>query len=100
MEQQHPLYSVDRETVDGLLAKKSPNDTDIVDLSRLILRYEGFPGAFDLQEDMKKTLDFWGISIQTLNKRARDIWESGYKPGSQLDGSVGSGFDANEATID
>ena len=100
MEQQHPLYSVDREIVDGLLAKDLPNDTDIIELSRLILRYEGFPGAYDLQDDMKKILELWGISNQTLNERSRAIWEAGYKPGDQFDVTVGSGFDANEGNID
>tara|TARA_B100000700_G_C14518013_1_gene611753 strand:- start:87 stop:389 length:303 start_codon:yes stop_codon:yes gene_type:complete len=95
MEQQHPLYSIDRDLLDGLLAKVNPSDQDFVDLARLFVRYEEFPGAFDIQEDMNKILKSWGISRENLNKRSREIWESGYRPGQKFDETVGSGFDAN-----
>ena len=75
-EQNHPLYSVDRDHIDGLLAKDLPEDGDIVDLARLFLRYEGFPGASDLKNDMNKTLKLWSFTRETLNVRARKIWEN------------------------
>jgi len=96
-EQNHPLYLIDRDHVDRLLAKTNPEDSDIVDLARLILRYEGFPGAFDLQKDMAKTLQLWNLTRKSLNERARKIWEGGYRPGKEMDDSVGSGFDASDS---
>ena len=95
-EQNHPLYSLDRDHVDRLLAKNSPDDSDVVDLARLLIRYEGFPGAKDLQEDMQKTLKAWGLSREMLNTRARELWCNGYRPGRQIDEVVGSGFDTTE----
>ena len=96
-EQNHPLYSIDREHIDRLLAKENPEDGDIVDLARLFLRYEGFPGALDLQDDMVKTLTLWGFSREALNSKARSIWEAGFRPGQTVDDAVGSGFDTEDA---
>ncbi len=95
-DQSHPLYLSDRDHLDRMLAKDSPEDKDIVDLARLFLRYQGFPGATDLQADMLKTLASWGISHQELNVRARKLWESGYRPGKAPTEKVGSGFDTSE----
>ncbi len=96
-EQNHPLYSIDREHIDRLLAKELPEDADIVDLARLFIRYEGFPGASDLKDDMNKTLVLWGISKDSLNSRARKIWESSYRPGMKAADIVGSGFDTEDS---
>lgn len=46
------------------------------------MRYEGFPGALDLQEDLKKTLRLWGLSLDQLHQRTRAIWAAGYRPGA------------------
>ena len=51
-EQNHTLYSIDRDHIDRLLAQEKPVDKDLIDLARLLIRYEAFPGAFDLKEDM------------------------------------------------
>ena len=91
--QDHPLYSIDRSNLDRLLAKKTPEEEDIVELARLIIRYEGFPGAKDIQQDTYKTLKFWGLSREVLNQRAKEIWENGYRPRGNMNEEVGSGFD-------
>ncbi len=96
-EQNHPLYNIDRENIDRLLAKHSPEDSDLVDLARLLNRYDGFPGASDLHADMEKILKFWEISREQLNDRAREIWEGGFRPGRQVDDVLGSGFDTSDA---
>jgi len=93
-EQQHPLYACDRELVDSLLAAQEPNDAQLVDLGRLLMRYSGFPGALDLQSDLDKTLRLWGLSRDALYQRCRAIWAAGYRPGAQAqEQAVGSGFD-------
>lgn len=96
-EQNHPLYSIDRDHIDRLLAKECPDDGDIVDLARLFLRYAGFPGASDLQDDMNKLLRLWGLSTESLNEQARKIWGDGYRPGRKVDDVVGSGFDTKDS---
>ncbi len=92
-EQNHPLYLVDRDHLNKLLAKISPDDQDLVDLARLLIRYKGFPGAEDLQLDMQKILNLWGMTQDSLNDRTKQIWQKGFRPGSNLEKDVGSGFD-------
>ena len=93
-EQQHPLYASDRELVNQLLASEQPADAQLVELGRLLMRYAGFPGAFDLQDDLEKTLRLWGLSREQLNQRCRALWAGGYRPGAaETQQGVGSGFD-------
>ena len=47
-EQAHPLEASDRDLVDGLLAATTPTDEQLVDAARLLIRYDGFPGAVAL----------------------------------------------------
>tara|TARA_Y100001968_G_C19451634_1_gene769084 strand:- start:4497 stop:4805 length:309 start_codon:yes stop_codon:yes gene_type:complete len=97
-EQSHPLYLVDRNHLNRLLAKVTPTDEDLIDLARLIIRYDGFPGADDLQSDMNKILKLWKLTNETLNAKTRQIWESGYRPGNNIDETIGSGFDTSDNT--
>jgi len=93
-QQAHPLYASDRDLVDQLLAATDPSDGQLVDLGRLLMRYAGFPGALDLQDDLAKTLRLWGLSQEQLNQRCRAIWAAGYRPGAEAaPQAVGSGFD-------
>ena len=93
-QQAHPLYATDRDLVDQLLAAQQPSDAQLVDLGRLLMRYSGFPGALDLQDDLQKTLRLWGLSRDELNQRCRAIWDAGYRPGAEVaPQAVGSGFD-------
>lgn len=91
-EQSHPLHALDREVVDGLLAAATPADAHLVDAARLLMRYQGFPGAHDLQQDLEKVLRLWGLSREELHSRTRAIWTGGFRPG-QAEEAVGSGFD-------
>ena len=96
--QAHPLYALDRDRVDRLLATESPDNDHLVDLARLLIRYQGFPGAQDLQDDLLKTLRLWGLDREALHRRTRQIWDSGHRPGVQpQDQAVGSGFDTANA---
>ena len=94
--QSHPLYATDRDLIDRLLACESPGDGDLVDLARLLIRYEGFPGADDLQQDMQRLLSLWSLSREQLNGQVRALWARGVRPGQAASDSVGSGFDTSE----
>ena len=94
--QNHPLYLVDRDHVNRLLSKEIPVDQDLIDIARLFMRYEGFPGANDIQMDMLKTLKFWGLSKEQLNTRTKEIWSKGFRPGNDSEENVGSGFDTSD----
>ena len=96
-EQNHPLYLVDRNHLNRLLAKIAPEDGDLIDLARLMIRYYGFPGAEDLQTDIKKILNLWGLTEESLKGKTRKIWKEGYRPGNNIDDSIGSGFDTSDS---
>jgi hypothetical protein len=92
-EQSHPLHALDRVVVDRLLAAETPADEHLVDAARLLMRYQGFPGARDLQDDLAKVLRLWGLSREALHERSRAIWATGFRPAPSAGEAVGSGFD-------
>ena len=96
-QQVHPLYATERDLVDRLFATEAPAAADLVELGRLLMRYEGFPGALDLQEDLQKTLRRWGLSREKLHQRTRAIWAGGHRQGAEAaPQAVGSGFDTSD----
>ena len=95
-DQSHPLYAEDRINLNQLLACKNPTEAHLIDLARLLIRYNSFPGAIDLQRDMIRVLDLWGLSHEELNQRVRKLWSSGFRPGNALATGIGSGFDTAE----
>lgn len=97
MDQQHPLYAVDRNTVDQLLAANKPQTQDIVDCARLINRYEAFQGAPDIKADLKYCLRSWNLTRDELNASARVAWQTGFRPAATEEAEVGSGADVNAA---
>ncbi|MCX5967868.1 MAG: DUF3288 family protein [Cyanobacteria bacterium] len=93
-EQSHPLHAIDRQSIDRLLAADPPGDEQLVDAARLLMRYEGFPGATDLQDDLERVLRLWGLDRDGLHQRTRAIWAAGFRPGpAPVAEAVGSGFD-------
>ncbi|TCD58646.1 hypothetical protein CWE17_06105 [Synechococcus sp. BS56D] len=95
--QTHPLEAIDRDVVDRLLSREQPADQDIVDLARLLLRYEEFPGADGLRDDLTRAMGLWGLNRESLNSRARELWSSGFRPGQEREVAVGSGFDTDQS---
>ncbi len=94
-QQQHPLHSRDRSVVDRLLQVQSPRDQDLVDVARLLQRYHNFPGAEDIQHDLRTAIKTWGLGQATLYERSRAIWARGFQTSLAADdGLVGSGFDS------
>ena len=43
-EQTHPLHATDKKIIDSLISKDIPEDFDLINLARLINRYNDFPG--------------------------------------------------------
>ncbi|MGL6284813.1 MAG: DUF3288 family protein, partial [Microcoleaceae cyanobacterium] len=60
LEQQHPQYFKDRRTVNDL-AKAEPTNLNLCELARLKIRYQGFPGARDIQKDLEDVMQKWGF---------------------------------------
>ena len=97
--QSHPLYSTDREKLDRLCAIDTPTPNDFVDLARLIIRYQDFNGADDLNSDMGKILKKWRINRDKLEEITRKIWTEGFRPLSHsIPDNVGSGFDTSDSS--
>jgi len=95
--QTHPLYATDRDQVDALLAHQGePGPDQLTTAARLVMRYLDFPGADDIKADIQKAVAAWGLDRDGLNARCREIWSSGWRPGMQADGEVGSGADVDD----
>ena len=97
--QNHPLYSTDREKLDRLCSIDSPESMDFVELARLLIRYQDFNGAEDLNSDMEKLLKKWSINRNKLEAITRKIWSKGFRPTSSSSAEdVGSGFDTSDSS--
>ena len=97
--QNHPLYSTDRENIDRLCGIDSPTSNHFVELARLIIRYQDFRGADDLNSDMEKLLKKWKINRDELEEITRKLWSEGFRPtSSSSTEDVGSGFDTSDST--
>ena len=75
-DQQHPQDKSDRQVVSQILAGEA-TDYNLAELARLITRYEGFPGARDIQADLKKALNRWQLSEDELFEKTRAIHQQG-----------------------
>ena len=97
--QNHPLYSTDRENLDRLIGCASPEPIDFVELARLLIRYQNFKGAEDLNSDMAKLLKKWSIDRAQLEEITRKLWSDGYRPSTYpTPDNVGSGFDTSDSS--
>ncbi len=75
-EQKHPQWSSDRLLVDRLL-QEDPNDYALAELARLRIRYQDFPGAYDIQQDLDKVLKKWQLTEEALFAKTREIHAQG-----------------------
>ena len=97
--QNHPLYEIDRENLDRLCAIEVPTSNNFVELARLIIRYQDFKDAEDLNSDMKKLLKKWSINRDQLEGITRKLWSEGFRPTSNsCPDNVGSGFDTSDSS--
>lgn len=85
-DQQHPLWKSDRQIVNTLLTT-APDDYHLAELARLRMRYQGFPGARDIQADLEKVLKQWNLTEDALFEKTRQIHATKqiYRGGSQRD---------------
>ena len=68
----HPQYKKDREMLNQIMAGGA-SSAMMAELGRLRVRYDGFPGARDIQRDMDKVLEQWGISEAELFEKTRAL---------------------------
>lgn len=71
-DQQHPLYNRDRALINSLLTA-APTNLNLAELARMRIRYKGFPGARDLQADLDKVMQTWGLTEAELFEKTRQL---------------------------
>jgi Protein of unknown function (DUF3288) len=71
-DQVHPLEKKDRDIVNSLLQGEA-TDYNLAELARLTMRYNGFPGARDIQQDLQRVLDRWQLTKDELCQRTLQI---------------------------
>ncbi|BAZ06483.1 DUF3288 family protein [Calothrix sp. NIES-3974] len=75
-EQQHPQYSQDSIAVASLF-QEGPTDLNLAELARLRIRYQGFPGARDIQAKLDQIMEMWELNEEELFQKTRAIHEAG-----------------------
>ena len=93
--QSHPLHSTDKKIIDSLITKENPEDFDLINLARLINRYDNFPGEDEIKEDLTKILKFWNITRDNLFLKTKKLWSKNFRPTNTTKDLVGSGFDTS-----
>ena len=94
-EQTHPLHATDKKIIDKLIIKERPEDFDLINLARLINRYDNFPGEIEMKEDIKKILKFWNLTKDILFSMTKKLWSNNFRPSNTAKDLVGSGFDTS-----
>ena len=94
-DQTHPLHETDKNILDSLISKETPEDLDFVNLARLINRYRNFPGEIEIKNDIEKILKFWKITKNELFSKTRNIWSKNFRPSNSNKDLVGSSFDTS-----
>jgi formate dehydrogenase assembly factor FdhD len=86
-DQQHPQEKRDTEIVERLL-QQEPSDYNRAELARLRIRYCGFPGAREIQQNLDKVLQKWQLSEEELFEFTRQLHQVGqvYKRGGDAQG--------------
>lgn len=75
-DQKHPQEKSDRALVQSLLQGEKDN-LAMAELARLRVRYRGFPGARDIQQDLDRVLSKWQLTENDLFEFTRKLHASG-----------------------
>ena len=94
-DQTHPLHATDKNIIDSLITKEKPEDLDLINLARLLNRYNNFPGEIEIKNDIEKILMFWKITKNELFSKTKLIWSKSFRPSNTNKDLVGSGFDTS-----
>ena len=91
------LYRADEEIINNLFSTEEPSKHQITDAARLFSRYRDTT-HLNLVTDLLRVCNKWDMSINTVQEQAKEIWNSGWRPGNLTeDVSIGSGADGNDS---
>ena len=79
----HPQYKNDRAAVNTLMGAE-PTDFNLAELARLRIRYDGFPGAQDIRDDLNQIMADWSLTEAALFEKTQAIHAQGepiFQPG-------------------
>lgn len=81
LDQTHPQDRKDNEVVNRLLTSQ-PEPKNLADLARLLIRYNNFPGAREIQKNLQNVLHNWQLTEETLFEQTRQLYATGqaYQP--------------------
>jgi Protein of unknown function (DUF3288) len=71
--QRHPQEKIDRVIIDRLLESDPQEPMALAELARLRIRYNGFPGAADLQANLDRILVEWHMTEAQLFAKTRQL---------------------------
>ncbi|BDA39769.1 DUF3288 family protein [Candidatus Atelocyanobacterium thalassae] len=71
-DQTHPQEHRDRLIVNDLL-NSQPDDYKLAELARLLIRYQNFPGARKVYQDLNKILISWNLTQEKLFIKTREL---------------------------
>lgn len=82
-DQQHPQEKSDRAII-ASLQREGSNNYNLAELARLRIRYNSFPGARDIKQNLDALLIQWQMTEEQLFATTRQLYETGqvYKPES------------------
>ena len=91
----HPMHLYDRPLVEAIIAKKMSelSEKDIVDLARLLTRYNTCQGRECIKDIIIGYLHQNSKTPEQLQIKAREIWQSGWLPDEYVIAEIGSGAD-------
>ncbi|MGK7939796.1 MAG: DUF3288 family protein [Crocosphaera sp.] len=83
-EQKHPQEKGDRLIVNELLVA-DPEPRNLAELARLRIRYNNFPGARQISQDLDLILEQWELTEEELFEKTRQLHHKGkvYRNGSK-----------------
>lgn len=68
----HPQYQKDRNLLNTIMSGTA-DKMNMAELARLRVRYDGFQGARDIQKDLDKVLENWGLTEAELFAKTREL---------------------------
>lgn len=75
-EPQHPQEKSDRQILTKILQEEATSE-NLTEVARLLIRYQNFPGARGVHQDLQTILQTWGLTQETLYAKTRQIYASG-----------------------
>lgn len=75
-DQQHPQAKSDHQIIAQILQAEATPDNQ-AEVARLLIRYQDFPGAREIQKDLAKILEQWGLTKEILFAQTRKLYLEG-----------------------